>query len=54
MSEYNEYDVVYYSNETPQIGGNHNRKPSRYEMDAMTPSEIDAYVKYDEYRYQDY
>jgi len=51
MNEYDDYDVVYYCDDTPQIGGCAHRKPTRYDLDTMTPAEIEAYGRYDEYRF---
>ena len=50
MNEYDEYD---YCDDIPHTGANIHRKPSRYEMDTMTPTEIDAYIHNEEWRYQE-
>lgn len=41
-----EYDTVYDIDEIPQVGGGGHRKVTRYDLDTMTPAEIDAYVHY--------
>lgn len=53
MNEYDEYDMVYYCDDIPYTGASVHRKPSRYEMDTMTPAEIDAYIHNEEWRYQE-
>ena len=47
MNEYDEYDVVYYCDDIPQIGAYPRRKPSRYDLDTMTPAEIEIYDYYE-------
>ena len=46
MNEYDEYDVVYYCDDYPSTGAHPYRKPSRYDLDTMTPAEIEAYEYY--------
>lgn len=46
MNEYDDYDVVYYCDDIPQIGGCAHRKPTRYELDTLTPAEIEAYESF--------
>ena len=53
MYEYEDFDPVFDYDEIPHTGVSMRRKPTRYEMDTMTPAEIDAYTRCDEYRYSD-
>lgn len=53
MYEYEDFDPVYDCNEIPQCGVSMRHKPSRYDMDTMTPSEIEAYTRYDDYVFYD-
>ena len=43
MNEYDEYD---YCDDIPHVGACPRRKPSHYDLDTMTPAEIEAYEHY--------
>ena len=47
MNEYDEYDVVYYCDDLPRPKTYPRRKLSRYDLDTMTPAEIEAYDYYE-------
>ena len=51
MNEYDEYDTVYYDNDNdddiPRLRTYIRRKPSRYDLDTLTPAEIEAYDYYE-------
>lgn len=48
MNEYDEYDVVYYDDDDfPRPRTYPRRKLSRYDLDTMTPAEIEAYDYYE-------
>jgi len=51
MNEYDEYDIVYYCDDYPNTGAHPRRKPSRYDLDTLTPAEIEAYDYYEYNRF---
>ena len=53
MYEYEDFDPVYDYNEVPEVGARTRRTPSRYDIDSMTPAEIEAYGRIDEYCFYD-
>lgn len=53
MYEYDDFDPVFDVDEIPQIGSSMRRKPTRYDLDTMTPAEIEAYAHFDEYQFYD-